>query len=75
VVGSLRFICCHEAFGLGRVAALLGIVVAGLLVIMKLIPGVPGAFSMYEWIAISVWCGIGLLLHARRLPVGQSVPN
>jgi len=52
--------------GFGRAAALLGILITGLLVVLKLIPGVPGAFSMYEWIATAVWCGIGLLLHLRR---------
>jgi amino acid transporter len=61
--------------GFGRVSALVGIVVTGLLVIMKLIPGVPGAFSIYEWIAVAVWCSIGLLLHVRQSALEQRVPN
>jgi basic amino acid/polyamine antiporter, APA family len=48
----------------GRVAAYLGLVVTGLLVFMKLAPGIPGHFSVYEWIAVATWCSIGLLLRA-----------
>ena len=61
--------CASYAFmkpsGLGRASAFVGILITGLLVVMKLIPGVPGAFSMYEWIAMAVWCSIGLLLHVQ----------
>ena len=70
--------CASYAFmkpsGLGRAAAWLGIVITGLLVVMKLIPGVPGAFSIYEWIAVAVWCSIGLSLRLRRR-IAEPVPN
>ncbi len=49
----------------GRVAAYLGLLVTGLLVLMKLTPGIPGHFSIYEWIAVAIWCSIGWMLRAR----------
>jgi amino acid transporter len=52
-----------------RTAAIAGLVVATILVLMKLIPGIPGHFTLYEWIAVASWIAIGLLLH-RRQPLG-----
>ena len=43
-----------------------GIVVTSLLLLMKVLPQVPGHFTRYEWIALAVWVGLGLLL--RRAP-------
>jgi APA family basic amino acid/polyamine antiporter len=48
-----------------RVIAALGIAVSLLLVLMKWLPGVPGHFTVAEWIAFGVWLAIGLLFHAR----------
>ena len=51
-----------------QTAAIAGLIVATILVLMKLIPGIPGHFTVYEWIAVAAWSAIGLLLH-RRLPL------
>ena len=51
---------------LGRLAGATGIVVTSLLLLMKVLPQVPGHFTRYEWIALAVWVGLGLLL--RRAP-------
>jgi basic amino acid/polyamine antiporter, APA family len=48
-----------------RWVALLGILVSLLLVLMKWIPGVPGHFTLAEWIALGVWLALGLLFHRR----------
>jgi basic amino acid/polyamine antiporter, APA family len=48
-----------------RVVAASGIAVSLMLVMMKWIPGVPGHFTVAEWIALGVWLALGLLLHAR----------
>lgn len=48
-----------------RVVAAAGIVVSLLLVLMKWVPGVPGHFTLEEWIALGVWLGLGLLFHLR----------
>ena len=39
-----------------------GAVVGLLMVLMKALPGVPGHFSGYEWLALGVWVGLGVLL-------------
>jgi len=51
-----------------RGIAALGILVSLLLVLMKLLPTVPGHFSAAEWVALGGWLMIGLCLHsaARR---------
>ena len=49
----------------GRSVAALGVVVALLMVVMKLIPFVPGHFTRYEWLALFAWCAIGAILMKR----------
>jgi basic amino acid/polyamine antiporter, APA family len=48
-----------------RVTTILGIVVSTLLMLMKLVPTVPGHFTGAEWAALAVWLAIGLLLRRR----------
>ena len=50
----------------GRAAAVTGLVVTSLMILMKVLPQAPGHFSDYEWIALAVWIGLGGLL--RRCP-------
>jgi basic amino acid/polyamine antiporter, APA family len=50
----------------GRAAAVTGIVVTLLVLVMKILPTVPGHFSIYEWMALALWIVLGLLL--RRKP-------
>ena len=42
-----------------------GLVVAIALALMKIVPLVPGHFTMYEWVALAVWIGLGLLASWR----------
>ena len=44
-----------------RALAVLGLVVALAMALMKLIPAVPGHFTIYEWIALGVWILLGLI--------------
>ncbi|MGB9515497.1 MAG: hypothetical protein WBU20_27695, partial [Candidatus Acidiferrum sp.] len=46
-----------------RLVAALGIAVSLVLVLMKWLPGVPGHFSVAEWIALGIWLALGLLFH------------
>jgi amino acid transporter len=39
--------------------AALGLVVAVGLALMKVIPIVPGHFTLYEWLALAIWCALG----------------
>ncbi|MFZ0286308.1 MAG: APC family permease [Terriglobales bacterium] len=50
---------------LERVVAMAGIVVSLLMILMKIVPAVPGHFSGYEWLALGIWSLLGLTL-ARR---------
>lgn len=51
-----------------QAVAACGAVVALLLVLMKILPFVPGHFDVYEWLALGLWCGAGLLLWRRARP-------
>ena len=51
-----------------RAVAAVGACVALLLVLMKLLPGVPGHFTTAEWIALAIWLALGFALHLGRKP-------
>jgi hypothetical protein len=48
-----------------RLVTAMGILVSLLLVLMKWIPGVPGHFTLAEWIALGAWLALGVLFHWR----------
>lgn len=52
----------------GTVLALFGFVVSVGIILMKVVPMVPGSFTRAEWIALASWGGLGLILRATRLP-------
>ena len=52
-----------------RAIAAVGGCVALLLVMMKLLPDVPGHFTTAEWIALAIWLVLGFALHTRGKPV------
>ena len=43
-----------------------GAAVSAAIVLMKILPAVPGSFSRSEWIAFAFWCGLGALFWATR---------
>ncbi len=49
-----------------RGIATLGILVGALLILMKLLPFVPGHFTGYEFLALGLWCLAGLMLNWRQ---------
>lgn len=49
-----------------RVIAAAGIAVAIALVALKVLPGVPGHFTLHEWIALLCWIATGALLRKLR---------
>jgi hypothetical protein len=52
-----------------------GAVVSGAIILMKVVPGVPGSFTRAEWIAFVAWSTVGLLfwLARRRPPINSQV--
>jgi hypothetical protein len=49
-----------------RVVAMTGMIVGSLMILMKIVPLVPGHFTGYEWLALAVWIAIGLSLSALK---------
>jgi len=49
-----------------KAIALFGLIVAVALALMKIIPIVPGHFTLYEWLALAVWCVLGAVAALTR---------
>ena len=49
-----------------RGIATVGIAVGALMILMKIVPAVPGHFSKYEWIALGLWVATGAVIGIRR---------
>jgi basic amino acid/polyamine antiporter, APA family len=49
-----------------RCVAWLGLIVGVSMALMKVVPLIPGHFTIYEWIALAVWIALGSLAH--RMP-------
>ena len=54
---------CMRPSALQRAIAAAGALVGIALVLMKIVPLVPGHFDRYEWIALGWWCLMGAVLH------------
>jgi amino acid transporter len=55
-----------------RLAAAFGILVTSLMVLVKVLPIVPGHFTIYEWIALAIWATLGFLM---RIPARGATPG
>jgi APA family basic amino acid/polyamine antiporter len=55
-----------------RVAASFGFLVTSLMILVKVLPIIPGHFTRYEWIALALWGAVGFLM---RLPARRSTPG
>jgi basic amino acid/polyamine antiporter, APA family len=49
---------------LDRTAAAFGFLVTLLMILVKVLPIIPGHFTRYEWLALAIWVALGLLVHA-----------
>jgi len=59
--------CCMKPAVLGRVAALFGVLVTILMVLVKIVPVVPGHFTRYEWLAVAIWLAIGAISRVSQV--------
>ncbi len=53
-----------------------GVAVSLAMILMKVLPGIPGHFSGYEWVALAAWIAAGILLsrtgeRTRRIAVAN----
>jgi amino acid transporter len=84
-VGSLAAACgwlsaCAAYFVITRspghrVIALFGAAVSLALIAIKVLWIVPGHFSMWEWITLLLWVGMGALVRRRRADVGVGLSS
>jgi len=69
---------CAAYFRMGpapreRMVAAVGVLVGLLMILMKIVPGIPGHFSGYDWLALGTWSalGLGLAWRQRTVRVGD----
>jgi len=53
--------------------AMIGVLVSVAIVLMKVVPAIPGSLTAVEWLAFTAWCVLGLALR-RRVP-GPIAPS
>jgi len=49
-----------------RVIGFSGVAVAIMLILIKVVPPIPGSFGRYEYLALGAWAALGLVLWTRR---------
>jgi hypothetical protein len=42
-----------------------GLLVAIAMLLMKIVPAIPGHFTVYEWLALVTWVALGVISHRR----------
>ncbi|PYX70068.1 MAG: hypothetical protein DMG78_20155 [Acidobacteria bacterium] len=52
--------------GLRRVAALWGLLVTAVMILVKIVPWIPGHFTWHEWLALAIWGLLGAGIRATR---------
>jgi APA family basic amino acid/polyamine antiporter len=51
---------------MGRGIAAFGLLVGIAMLLMKIVPLVPGHFTFYEWLALGIWIALGLACHQNK---------
>jgi APA family basic amino acid/polyamine antiporter len=49
-----------------RMIALVGALIGLLMLLMKIVPVIPGHFTLYEWLALGIWIAVGLTLKRTK---------
>src|SRR5579862_252360 len=53
--------------GFRRAAAVFGLCVTSIMILVKVLPWVPGHFTWHEWLALALWGFLGAAIRATRL--------
>jgi amino acid transporter len=61
--------------GLGRAAAVFGLIVTSIMILVKLVPLVPGHFTWHEWLALGIWAVLGTAIHKSRRRTPTPAPT
>lgn len=70
MAGCASYWCMKPSFR-GRAAAMFGLLVTAVMVLVKVVPVIPGHFTRYEWMALAIWAGLGALIRRSRNMGGQ----
>jgi hypothetical protein len=49
-----------------------GLLVGVAMLLMKIVPLVPGHFTRYEWLALGIWIALGAICRRKKAP-GTSI--
>lgn len=60
--------------GLRRAAAVFGLLVTTTMILVKLVPLVPGHFTWHEWLALAIWAALGAVIRATRQRHARAEP-
>ena len=52
---------------MGWIVAIVGLLIGVAMALMKIVPGVPGHFTSYEWLALGAWVALGAILRRREV--------
>jgi hypothetical protein len=52
--------------GLRRAAAVWGLLVTAVMILVKIVPWIPGHFTWHEWLALAIWGLLGAGIRATR---------
>jgi len=72
---------CAAYFAMGpaageRAVAVVGVLVGLLMIGMKVVPLIPGHFSLSEWVSLAGWIALGwILARGGRRPAGARIPG
>jgi len=65
----------------GRIAAAFGVLVTAMMGLAKILPFVPGHFTVYEWIALAIWAVLGIAisvpfqLQNKKVAANEATPS
>ena len=51
----------------GKLVAWFGLAVGVAMALMKIVPTIPGHFTVYEWLSLAAWIGIGAVLYRQLI--------
>lgn len=66
---------CMKPSTAGRAAAVFGILMTVLMVLVKVVPIVPGHFTRYEWMAVGIWAVIGAAMRMSASRYEKILPD
>jgi APA family basic amino acid/polyamine antiporter len=65
-MGSTRTLPGNSKLSVAKLSfAAFGLLVAIAMLLMKVVPAIPGHFTMYEWLALGIWIALGAVTRSR----------